>query len=134
MHVANPEFGDPSLDLLNEEKREKVIALIKSGFTEGRQRNRPPPNDEAVPEFLKHTKMFLPVFKATDSQTRHFGFPKHNNWEQFITTVRSAKSELASCKVQVKKRCCERKKAEDEYGVARDRRYTRALNSNTTLA
>jgi hypothetical protein len=24
--------------------------------------------------------------------------------------------------------------AEDEYGVARDRRYSRALNSNTTLA
>ena len=45
VHVANTEFGEPSLDLLNEEKREKVIALIKSGFTEGRQRNRPPPND-----------------------------------------------------------------------------------------
>lgn len=106
MHVSGTEFGEPSLDLLNEEKREKVIALIKSGFTEGRQRNRPHPNDEAVPEFLKHTKMFLPVFKATDVQNRHFGFPKNNNWEQFITTVRSAKSDLASCKVQVKKRCC----------------------------
>ena len=102
------EFGEPSLDLLNEEKREKVIKLIKSGFPEGRQKNRPPPSDEAVPQFLKHTKMFLPVFKATDVQTKHFGFPKHNTWDQFINTVRSTKSELASCKIQVKKRCCER--------------------------
>jgi len=52
---------------LNEEKREKVIALIKSGFTEGRQKNKRPPNDEKVPEFLKQTRMFLPVFKATDA-------------------------------------------------------------------
>jgi hypothetical protein len=102
------EFGEPSLELLNEEKRDKVIALIKSGFTEGRQRNRPPPNDEVLPEFLKHTKMFLPVFKATDVQTKHFGFPKHNTWDQFIKTVRSAKSDLASCKIQVRKKCCER--------------------------
>jgi hypothetical protein len=48
--------------------------------------------------------------------------------------VRSAKSDLASCKIQVKKRCCVRKEAEDEYGVNRDRRYTRMLNSRTTLA
>ena len=33
---AGQEFGEPALELLNEEKREKVIALIKSGFTEGR--------------------------------------------------------------------------------------------------
>ena len=29
------EFGEPSVDLLNEEKRAKVIALIKSGFVDG---------------------------------------------------------------------------------------------------
>jgi hypothetical protein len=34
--TAGSEFGEPSLDLLNEEKREKVIKLIKSGFPEGR--------------------------------------------------------------------------------------------------
>ena len=102
-----------------------MIALIKSGFTEGHQRrNRPQPNDETVPEFLKHTKMFLPVFKATDAQVRHFGFPQAKQIEE---------SEIASCKVQVKKRCCDRKKAEEEYDVARNRNYIRALNSNTTL-
>lgn len=34
--VVSTEFGEPSLDLLNEEKRDKVLALIKSGFVEGR--------------------------------------------------------------------------------------------------
>ena len=78
---SGAEFGEPSLELLNEEKRAKVRALIKSGFTEGRQKNRPPKNEDVPPEFLKHTRMFLPVFKATDVQTKHFGFPKHNTWE-----------------------------------------------------
>ena len=30
------EFGDPSIDLLSKNKREEVIKLIQSGFTEGR--------------------------------------------------------------------------------------------------
>jgi hypothetical protein len=30
------EFGEPSIDLLSKNKREEVIKLIQSGFTEGR--------------------------------------------------------------------------------------------------
>ena len=42
-----------------------------------------------VPQFLKHTRLYMPTFK-TDMHNRPFGFSPHVAWETFVKEMKGS--------------------------------------------
>lgn len=87
-------FGEPSLGLLHPDFRAKLELKLKQGASERAstvvdyEKNQ---SQFKVPQFLKHTRMYMPTFK-TDLHNRPFGFSTHAAWETFVKEMKEMKA------------------------------------------
>jgi hypothetical protein len=80
------------LDLLSQNFREDLEKKIKKGVFVRKAPCQTDINHYNVPEFLKHTNMYQPVFK-TDMHNRLFGHSPNVAWESFVKELKSTQSQ-----------------------------------------
>lgn len=93
--TANSNFGTPSMELLEEKFREKLMQKLNKGCFEKKPSFMTDQNHYNVPEFLKRTRMFQPVFK-TDMHNRQFGHSPMVAWESFVKELSTMKTRVSN--------------------------------------